>query len=307
MAGGQLDSPTCEGVVLNASNSPRFDINEFLKTPKDVNSDSEQFFNFATFNIPAPAGCNIQYPSALPPFNTRRSGGRGDQGACPDQSDFSALLFDSKGIDGEAAYAEDTLNGELIAFDEIDADIAKDSFALFSGSHDSYMNNPPMSPVRLEVPSYHAPSPGSRLPNSMTCPSTIFSAGSYMVGDPGGMVDVEDRAFVSMEHGASTSGGTHPLNSCGGAPSDWGMPREGPMQPNFGQAHNQQFQCASCQILRRIIHSNGTAYSLNCVYYNLAAQFTLFRYSMYCLNPFILELSSCDSMVSTTYVFRSSS
>jgi hypothetical protein len=258
-------------VVLNASNSPRFDINEFLKTPKDVNADSEQFFNFATFNIPAPAGCNIQYPSALPPFNTRRSGGRGDQGACPDQSDFSALLFDSKGIDGEAAYAEDTLNGELIAFDEIDADIAKDSFALFSGSHDSYMNNPPMSPVRLEVPSYHIPSPGSRLPNSLTCPPTIFTAGSYMVGDPGGMVDVEDRAFVSMEHGASTSGGTHPLNSCGGAPLDWGMPREGPMQPNFGQVHNQQFQCASCQILRRIIHSNGTSHLFHCLEYNFGS------------------------------------
>lgn len=251
MAGGQLDSPTCEGVVLNASNnSPRFDINEFLKTPKDVNAE-EQFFNFATFNIPAPP-CNLLTP--LPPFiNNNRRSGRGEGGPEPD---FSALLFDSKGIDGEAAYAEDTLNGELIAFDEIDADVAKDSFALFSGSHDGYMNNPPMSPVRLEVPSY-VPLPGSRLP-SMTCPPTIFTAGSYMVGDPGGLVDVEDRAFVSMEHGASTSGGTHPMHCGIGTPLDWGMSRESPIQPNFGQPHNQQFQCASCQILRRIIHSNGT-------------------------------------------------
>ncbi|KAG0582545.1 hypothetical protein M758_3G067600 [Ceratodon purpureus] len=245
MAGGQLDSPTCEGVVVNASNSPRFDINEFLKTPKDANAE-EQFFNFATFNIPAPP-CNLLTP--LPPFNNRRSG-RGEGGP---ESDFSALLFDSKGIDGEVAYADDTLNGELIAFDEIDADIAKDSFALFSGSHDSYMNNPPMSPVRLEVPSY-VPSSGNRLP-SMACPPTIFTAGSYMVGDLG-LVDVEDRAFVSMEHGASTSGGTHQMNCCGNS-VDWGLTREGPMQPKFGQSHNQQYQCASCQILRRIIHSNG--------------------------------------------------
>uniref|UniRef100_A0A7I4FDC6 Uncharacterized protein n=2 Tax=Physcomitrium patens TaxID=3218 RepID=A0A7I4FDC6_PHYPA len=246
MASGQLDSPTCEGVVLNSSHSPRFDINEFLKTPKDVNAE-EQFFNFATFNSPAPA-CNMLTP--LPSFNNRRSGRT--EGA--PESDFSSLLFDSRGIDGEIAYADDSLNGELIAFDEIDADLAKDSFALFSGSHDNYMNNTPISPVKLEVPSY-VPSPGSRLP-SMTCPPTIFTAGSYMVGNLVGLVDVEDRAFGSMEHGASTSDGTHPIN-CGGAPLDWGMSREGLIQPNFGQSHNQQFQCASCQILRRIIHSNG--------------------------------------------------
>lgn len=288
MAGGQLDSPTCEGVVLNAnSNSPRFDINEFLKTPKDVTADAEQFFNFATFNIPAPNN-SIQYASALPPFATRRSR---DPGPCPDQSDFSALLFDSKGIDGDrAAYAEDTLNGELIAFDEIDADIAKDSFALFSGSQDSYMtHHAPMSPVRLEVPSYHVPSPGGRMPNSM--PTIFTGGGSYMVGDPGGMVDVEDRAFVSMEHGASTSGGTHPLHSCGGAPLDWGLPRESPMPPQFGQAHNQQFQCASCQILRRIIHSNGTAPSLSCIESFVAAEFSFF--GCFTFAVILLSLLSC--------------
>ena len=224
MAGGQLNSPTCEAVV-HASNSPRFAITEFLKPSKDATAE-EQLFNFATFNIPAP------------PFTARRSSltGRPGEGTGP-EPDFSALLFDSKGIeaDNTAAYPEDTLNSELIAFDELDADIiAKDSFALFSGAHDcSY---PPMSPVRLEVP-------------AMTCPPTLFTSGPYTLGD---LVDVEDRAFVSMEHGASTSGATHALNF-GSAPVDWGM-----AQPSFGQSHNQQFQCASCQILRRIIHSNGT-------------------------------------------------
>jgi hypothetical protein len=224
MAGGQLDSPTCEAVV-NASNSPRFDITEFLKPPKDATAE-EQLFNFATFNIPAP------------PFTARRSSftGRPGEGAGP-EPDFSALLFDSKGIDADdsAAYPEDTLNSELIAFDELDADIiAKDSFALFSGAHDcSY---PPMS---LEVPAFA----GTRLP-AIACPPTPFTSGPYTLGDLG----LEDRAFVSMEHGASTSGATHALN----CPVDWGM-----AQPRFGQSHNQQFQCASCQILRRIIHSNG--------------------------------------------------
>ena len=260
MQGGQLDSPTCEGVVLNASNSPRFDINEFLKTPKDVQCLEEPFFSYSTFNMQTPSSCNMLTP--LPPFDSRRSSGRGGEGGS--EPDFSALLFDSKGIidaEEDQAYAEDTLNGELIAFDEIDADIAKDSFALFSGSvHDSYnIHNPPLSPVRMEVPSYHVPSPGStRLPSMTSPPATVFTSGSsYMVGDPGGFVEVDqDRAFASMEQGASTSGGIHPM-TCGGTPVDWGMSREGPLQPNFSQSHNQQFQCASCQILRRIIHSNG--------------------------------------------------
>lgn len=247
MAGGQIHTPTCDGVAHNSSSSPRFDINEFLKTPKDVNSD-EPFFNFTSFNIPTPT-CNML--TSLPSFNSRRSG----RGEAASEPDFSALLFDSKGTDTEGSYVEDTLNGELIAFDEIDADIAKDSFALFSGSHDGYMHNPPISPLRMEVPAY-VPSPGSRL-TSMSFPPTIFTSGSYMGGETGGIMELEERAVVSMEHGASTSGGTHP-RICGGTPLDWGMSREGPLQPNLAQSHIQQLQCASCQILRRIIHSNGS-------------------------------------------------
>lgn len=151
-SGGQLDSHvTCEGGVLNASNnSPRFDINEFLKTPKDVNNMvnvdvGDQFFNLGTgFNMPAHGNNNnIAFN------NNNNSNRRSRDGSGENQSDFSALLFDNKTGSPEAAaaavaaYAEDTLNGELIAFDEIDADIAKDSFSLFShdNSHVSYMIN----------------------------------------------------------------------------------------------------------------------------------------------------------------------
>nr|PNR29599.1 hypothetical protein PHYPA_028293 [Physcomitrium patens] len=56
------------------------------------------------------------------------------------------------------------------------------------------MTIPLISSVRLEVSS-HVSSP-CRL-SSMTCPLTLFRAGSYMVGDSGGVVDEEDRAIVS--------------------------------------------------------------------------------------------------------------
>ncbi|XP_024363597.1 uncharacterized protein [Physcomitrium patens] len=246
MASGLLESSTCEEVVLDASNSPRFDINEFLKPPKDFNTD-EQFFNFSAFNIPAPTG-NMLTP--LPPLNIRRSG-RSDGGPEPD---CNALFFDGKEVDGDAAYAEDTLNEELIAFDETATDIAKDPFAHFNVSLDSYINNPPISPVSLEVPTPVCSL--ERVVPSMTCPSTICTTGFYMVGDTGGLVDMEDRAFVSVEYGASTSGGAHSMNFSG-TPLNWDMVREGSIQPNAGKSQNQQFQCASCQILRRIVHSNG--------------------------------------------------
>uniref|UniRef100_A0A7I4CLI9 RWP-RK domain-containing protein n=1 Tax=Physcomitrium patens TaxID=3218 RepID=A0A7I4CLI9_PHYPA len=249
MASGLLESSTCEEVVLDASNSPRFDINEFLKPPKDFNTD-EQFFNFSAFNIPAPTG-NMLTP--LPPLNIRRSG-RSDGGPEPD---CNALFFDGKEVDGDAAYAEDTLNEELIAFDETATDIAKDPFAHFNVSLDSYINNPPISPVSLEVPTPVCSL--ERVVPSMTCPSTICTTGFYMVGDTGGLVDMEDRAFVSVEYGASTSGGAHSMNFSG-TPLNWDMVREGSIQPNAGKSQNQQFQCASCQILRRIVHSNGGFY-----------------------------------------------
>ncbi|BBN06194.1 protein MpRWP1 [Marchantia polymorpha subsp. ruderalis] len=239
MAGGQLGSPNCDGVVLNSFNSPRFDISEFLKTPKDSTSE-EPFFNFAGFNIPTPT-FNLLNP--LPPFNSRRNP-RGE-GSEPD---FSALLFD-KGVESEGTSVDDTLNGELIAFDEIDADIAKDSFALFSGTHENFLNHP-ISPLRINVP-YH--SAGTRIP--LNFPPPMFTQGSYLGGEPGGLMEVEDRALASMEHGASTSGGANPL-MCPSTPMDWSMPREGALQTNSSQQHNT-LQCDSCQILRRIIHSNG--------------------------------------------------
>ncbi|KAL2633864.1 hypothetical protein R1flu_005343 [Riccia fluitans] len=228
MAGGQLGSPNCDGVVLNSFNSPRFDISEFLKTPKDNNSE-EPFFNFTGFNIPTPT-FNLLNP--LPAFHSRRNP-RGEGS----ESEFSALLFD-KGLDSEGTSVDDTLNGELIAFDEIDADIAKDSFALFSGTNENFLNHP-ISPLRINVPYHHT---GGRI--SLNFPPPMFTQGSYLGGEPGGLTEVEDRALASMEHGASTSGVANPL-MCPSTPMDWNVPREGALQTSSSQQHNT-LQCDSC-------------------------------------------------------------
>ncbi|CAM6051481.1 unnamed protein product [Sphagnum compactum] len=250
MAGGQLGSPNCESVVLNSFSSPHFDINENLKTPKDNNPD-EPFFNFTGFNIPMPT-FNILTP--LPPINS----GRSERVEGVSEQDFSALLFDTKCNDSQGVCADDTLNGELIAFDEIDADIAKDSFAIFNGTHDPFILNPPASPLRINVPSSYPPSQSSRIYPMYFSPTAMFAPRSYIGAEAEGLMEVEDRAPVNVEHGASTSGGSNPMSGVTGA-MDWGgMPREGTLiQPNLVQPHTQQLQCDSCQILRRIIHSNG--------------------------------------------------
>ncbi|KAH8937246.1 hypothetical protein BDL97_16G017200 [Sphagnum fallax] len=250
MAGGQLGSPNCESVVLNSFSSPHFDINENLKTPKDNNPD-EPFFNFTGFNIPMPT-FNILTP--LPPINS----GRSERVEGVSEQDFSALLFDTKCNDSQGVCADDTLNGELIAFDEIDADIAKDSFAIFNGTHDPFILNPPASPLRINVPSSYPPSQSSRIYPMYFSPTAMFAPRSYIGAEAEGLMEVEDRAPVNVEHGASTSGGSNPMSSVTGA-MDWGgMPPEGTLiQPNLVQPHTQQLQCDSCQILRRIIHSNG--------------------------------------------------
>jgi hypothetical protein len=252
MAGGQLGSPNCESVVLNSFSSPHFDINENLKTPKDNNPD-EPFFNFTGFNIPMPT-FNILTP--LPPINS----GRSERVEGVSEQDFSALLFDTKCNDSQGVCADDTLNGELIAFDEIDADIAKDSFAIFNGTHDPFILNPPASPLRINVPSSYPPSQSSRIYPMYFSPTAMFAPRSYIGAEAEGLMEVEDRAPVNVEHGASTSGGSNPMSGVTGA-VDWGgMPREGTLiQPNLVQPHTQQLQCDSCQILRRIIHSNGAS------------------------------------------------
>lgn len=135
MTGG---SPNFDSLILNSLNSPRFDISDFLKTPKECASE-EPFFSLTGFNVPPPP-FNLLTP--LPSFPSRRTS-RIEVGS-GGEPDFSSLLFDNKGLDEGGTCIEDTLNGELIAFDEIDADIAKDSFALFGGSgHENLVNYSP--------------------------------------------------------------------------------------------------------------------------------------------------------------------
>eukprot|EP00249_Psilotum_nudum_P001792 c14469_g1_i1 orf=45-1067(-) len=234
-------SPKYDSLVLSNLSSPRFDISDFLKTPTDGSSDEN--FNLSVPNSATPT---LDMFTSLPPFNSswnlKVEGGQ--------DPDFGSLLFDMTEGQSESGCLYPTLDGDLISFD--DADIARDSFAPFSDSHCDLVND--SSSLISNAPYLGAE---SRLPSlNFPLQNQIIQPGLYMGSDLGGLMNVEERALTDIELGASALAVSNsPLY--GHNYVEWGMPQEAAALNQHNLVQQSTLQCESCQLLRRIVHSNG--------------------------------------------------
>ncbi|KAI5078365.1 hypothetical protein GOP47_0006036 [Adiantum capillus-veneris] len=285
MTGPATSPKPFDSLVLSNLSSPRFDISDFLKTPtdgspkeKEAEEDDALFSTFQGFTLPsvpficapplAAAGCpqshvhhhlhNITTPApiaaAAPPPSVPDSHGRehpeGDSSAAP-------LLFeDCKGADFNMDHVLN--HGELIPFDDyIDGVLdGGDSFSIFNDvNYNTSVSSNAASNLGY-VPYLSAESGMMMLP-SLSGPSVSLYAPPepYLGSEAGSLVEVGDHVLVGLDHRASTSGAPSSLlypNS----QLDWGVANHGaPFSGHLGQPGS--LQCESCQLLRRIIHSNG--------------------------------------------------
>ncbi|XP_024532862.1 uncharacterized protein LOC9650160 isoform X2 [Selaginella moellendorffii] len=205
--------------------------------------------------------------------------------------DFSGLLFEGSSIKSEDdAAADDGLNGELIAFDQIDADMARDSFSLFGGAAaaatttaaamDDSSNGNSQDGIELEVcsPSRSVGAAAAAsallnfpLNNFLAQHGSSFLAAAAAAAAAG--VAPDGSELVGFEVAPAE---IH-AQSCSNLVGDWSLPPDTILLPssshggshgsesnNAGSSsgtnnmvHQYNLQCGSCQILHCIIHSNG--------------------------------------------------
>ncbi|XP_024522953.1 uncharacterized protein LOC9663395 isoform X2 [Selaginella moellendorffii] len=196
--------------------------------------------------------------------------------------DFSGLLFEGSSIKSEDdAAADDGLNGELIAFDQIDADMARDSFSLFGGAAavDDSSNGNSHDGIELEVcsPSRSVGAAAAAsallnfpLNNFLAQHGSSFLAAAAAAAAAG--VAPDGSELVGFEAAPAE---IH-AQSCSNLVGDWSLPPDTILLPsshggshgsesnNAGSSsgtnnmvHQYNLQCGSCQILHCIIHSNG--------------------------------------------------
>ncbi|XP_002993553.2 uncharacterized protein LOC9663395 isoform X1 [Selaginella moellendorffii] len=195
--------------------------------------------------------------------------------------DFSGLLFEGSSIKSEDdAAADDGLNGELIAFDQIDADMARDSFSLFGGAAavDDSSNGNSHDGIELEVcsPSRSVGAAAAAsallnfpLNNFLAQHGSSFLAAAAAAAAAG--VAPDGSELVGFEAAPAE---IH-AQSCSNLVGDWSLPPDTILLPsshggshgsesnNAGSSsgtnnmvHQYNLQCGSCQILHCIIHSN---------------------------------------------------
>lgn len=273
MAGSATSSPkkpcdnSYDNLVLSNLSSPRFDISDFLKTPTDGSPREEPLYTtFQSFTLPTtpfmgPTSTSTTIRDPTPHhYHTAAAADHvsaaAAAAACSNRDFGSSLLFeDCKG--GDLGMDSVLHHGDLIPFDDyIDGVLdGRDSFSIFNDvNYDTTVSSNPATIGY--VPCISADN-GMLLPSlSGPTPSLYVPPEPYLGSEAGGLLEVGDCVLVSLEGGASTSGGApngllYPNNQI-----DWGlMSQEALVLANLRQ--QSMLRCESCQLLRRIIHSNG--------------------------------------------------
>eukprot|EP01018_Ginkgo_biloba_P010189 Gb_29815 [translate_table: standard] len=234
-------SPKFDNLDLSNLGSPRFDISEFLKTPetpKDGNQDDD-FYNLPEISVSSPTF----NPVSLPSF---------DSDKIPRQeTDSDSLMVDGKEAETESLNLDTAMNGELMRFDSV-TDMPGDPLPFLDNSPYDLINN---CPVPLSI----VPPPETGFSSMGYLPTGFDQNPPPLGSEPGGLLEVEERTLASMDQGVSSFNGLNSLLFSSNL-MDWGMPQ------SDMQATNPQ--CDSCQLLRRIIHSNGfqdTKLELHCL------------------------------------------
>ncbi|KAH7285679.1 hypothetical protein KP509_33G040700 [Ceratopteris richardii] len=283
MAGSATSPKPFDNLVLSNLSSPRFDISDFLKTPTDGSpkekrgeEDDVLFSTFQGFTLPSvpfvcpnsaattprapspyvrhqldtpvPNQTTTVSPTSLTPADANTHF-EGEFGAS------SLRVEDCKSSDFNM---DDVLNhGELIPFDDyIDGVLDGGDFSIFNDvNYDTATSSNAASNLG-SVPYLSAEIGTMMLPSfSGTSISLYATPESFLGSEAGGLVEIGDHVLVSMGHRASSSSASNSLVYRGNQ-MDWGSANHSaPFQSQLGQPNS--LQCESCQILRRIIHSNG--------------------------------------------------
>ncbi|KAH7287029.1 hypothetical protein KP509_32G033900 [Ceratopteris richardii] len=284
MEGPATSPKPFENIVLSNLSSPRFDIFDFLKTPTDGSpkeKQEEEFSTFQGFALPsAPFLCPAPVPVASHPCSSDTHHQLQSvtdvpgtvAGPIPSSSiasDAHAVAhpdgnFDAVPIhfdnckDSEFNLDQVLSHEELIPFDEyIDGVLdGGDSFPIFNDSgYDGTVSSNPTSNLGY-VPYLAAETGMTMLPSFSGTSASLYASSELYVGhEAGGLVELGGQAQISLDHRALSSDVSSSLFYSGNQ-MDWGATNHGALfSTNIGQSNS--VQCESCQLLRRIIHSNG--------------------------------------------------